>query len=127
LGDHLSLVLELGGLWLALDAIEGLGWARAVAGWALVAAAMLTKEMAVTAPALLALLVLGTGRWSRRATVVVAVQAVAVLLFLWLRTAVLGAFGHGALTGSGALAQVAMVPWRLGAYLRIGLAPLGHS
>ncbi|HXU79984.1 MAG TPA: hypothetical protein VN914_01215, partial [Polyangia bacterium] len=33
LGDHLSLVLELGGLWLALDTIEGRSWARFLAGW----------------------------------------------------------------------------------------------
>jgi tetratricopeptide (TPR) repeat protein len=126
LGDHLSLALELGGLWLALDGIRG-STARAVAGCLLVAAAMLTKEMAVTAPALLALLALGTGLWGRRAVVVVAAQGVAALLFLWLRTAVLGAFGHGALTGGGALAQLAMVPWRLLAYLRIVSSPLGHS
>jgi tetratricopeptide (TPR) repeat protein len=126
LGDHLSLVLELGGLWLALDGIRA-GWTRAVAGWLLVAAAMLTKEMAVTAPALLALLALGTHAWSRRAALAVAAHALAALLYLGLRTAVLGAFGHGAMTAGGALAQLAMVPWRLGAYLRIVVSPLGHS
>ena len=126
LGDHVSLVLELGGLWLALDGIEG-RWARLAAGCGLVAAAMLTKEMAVTAPALLALLALGTGRWGRRAALAVAAQGLAALVYLALRTAVLGAFGHGAMTGGGALAQLAMVPWRLGAYLRIVVSPLGHS
>jgi tetratricopeptide (TPR) repeat protein len=88
---------------------------------------MLTKEMAVTAPALLALLAVGVGRWGRRALAAVAALAAAALLYLWLRTAVLGAFGHGAVTASGSLVQLAMVPWRLGAYLRIVLSPLGHS
>jgi tetratricopeptide (TPR) repeat protein len=117
LGDHLSLVLELGGLWLALDALAGRprAAARAVAGWLLVAAAMLTKEMAVTAPALLAVLAWLDGAPRKRAAALVAAYAGAALLFLWARTAV------------GALAQLAMVPWRLGAYLRIVLAPLGHS
>jgi tetratricopeptide (TPR) repeat protein len=129
LGDHLSLVLELSGLWLALDALRaGRGWiGRAAAGGVLLAAAMLTKEMAVTAPALLALLVVGTRAWGRRAALLVGAQGLVALLFLGLRTAVLGAFGHGAVTAGGALGQLAMVPWRLGAYLRIVLSPLGHS
>ena len=128
LGDHLSLVLELGGLWLGVDALVGRRpVAGAVLGWLLVAAAMLTKEMAVTAPALLALLAWVTGAQRRRAALLVGAYVVAALAFLAARTAVLGAFGHGALTGGGALAQLAMVPWRLGAYLRLVLAPLGHS
>jgi tetratricopeptide (TPR) repeat protein len=128
LGDHLSLVLELAGLWLAVDALAAprpLG--RATLGWLLVTAAMLTKEMAVTAPALLALLAWVTGANRRRAALLVAAYGAAAAGYLLVRTAVLGAFGHGAVTGGGALAQLAMVPWRLGAYLKLVVAPLGHG
>jgi len=86
--------------------------------------------MAVTAPALIAIVAWGTGAWRarrRRTAITVAAHGLAALLFLVARTAVLGAFGHGATTAGGAAAQLAMVPWRLGAYLSLTLSPLGHS
>jgi tetratricopeptide (TPR) repeat protein len=132
LGDHLSLALELGGIWLTLAALRlpaGTRWhGRVVAGWLLVTAAMFTKEMAVTAPALMGLVAWGAGVWrGRRAALVIAAQGLGAALFLGARTAVLGVLGHGATTAAGTLAQLAMLPWRLGAYLRIVVAPLGHS
>jgi Tfp pilus assembly protein PilF len=131
LGDHLSLVLELAGLIVALGTLhaERLRPAAALGAVGLVLAAMLAKEMAVTAPALLALLAWSTGalRSRRRRTIAtVAAHGSAALLFLAARTAVLGAFGHGPLTTGAALAGAAAVPVRLGAYLHIVLAPLGH-
>jgi tetratricopeptide (TPR) repeat protein len=68
----------------------------------------------------------GAGR-SRRAVLAVAAHGLAAGLFLVVRTAVLGVIGHGATTAAGTLGQLAMLPWRLGAYLRIVVAPLGHS
>jgi hypothetical protein len=126
LGDQLSLVLELGGLTLAFDSWRG-GRLRAVLGVVLVAAALLAKEMAVTAPVLLALLAWGAGVPRRRAAPAVAALVGAAVLFLVARTAVLGAVGHGAVTAGGTLGQLAMVPWRLGAYLKLAVAPLGHG
>jgi tetratricopeptide (TPR) repeat protein len=126
LGDHLSLALELGALVLVLRTLERPRPVLAVTAWLMVAAALLAKEMAVTAPALIALVAIAVGKW-RGARLTVAAHAGAVLLFLAARTAVLGAFGHGALAAGGVLHALAVAPLRLAAYLRITLAPLGHS
>lgn len=132
LGDHLSLLLMLGALWLILDTLEGqrLPVGRAVVAWLMVVAALLTKEMAVTMPLLIALCAWVTGAWRRqprRAALLVLAHGAAVLGYLVVRTRVLGAFGHGELTAQGAIQQAALAPLRLGAYLRIVVAPLGHS
>jgi tetratricopeptide (TPR) repeat protein len=131
LGDHLSLLLELLALLLALEvlAADRLRIGVAVTSLALAFAAMLAKEMAVTAPALLAALAWGTGAWRdrrRHTLVLVGVHGLAALLFLLARTAVIGAFGHAALTPAGVFAGTTLAPVRLAAYFQIVLAPLGH-
>jgi hypothetical protein len=129
LGDHLSVVLELGALLLATSSPR---LARPRLLWPalsllLAMAAMLAKEMAVTAPLLIGLTAWASGLERRRTAVLVAAHGLVALLFVAVRTAVLHALGHGALTGAGVLAGVAMAAVRLGAYLRITVAPLGHN
>jgi tetratricopeptide (TPR) repeat protein len=123
LGDHLSLVLELGALLLAIR--PGRFWPAV--SLLLAMAAMLAKEMAVTAPLLIGLVAWAVGNQRRRVILLIGAHGAVVVLFLAARTAVLHALGHRALTGAGVLAGVAMAPVRLGAYLRISAAPLGHN
>ncbi len=132
LGDHLSLVFELGAVICALRATGGerLRFLPVFAAVVLTSLAMLAKEMAVTAPALVALAAWSTGalRARPRHTLVVLALLVAVVgAFFLARTAVLQAVGHAAITPRGVLAGAAHFPMRVAAYAWITLAPLGHS
>jgi tetratricopeptide (TPR) repeat protein len=133
LGDQLSLVLELAALLASLRAVRAprpaVTAAWTAAALVALAIALLAKEMAVTAPALLATWLWAEGAWSRtrrRAAILVGAQAVAVLGYLALRTAVLGALGHAPLTGTSFGTALLQAPTRVLAYLRVSLAPLGH-
>ncbi len=126
LGDQLSLVIELAALLLGLRALADgrLRWAALSVSLAFVA--MLTKEMAITAAGLLALLALTIRADRRRTAWLVGAHAAAALAFLIIRTAVIGAVGHAPMTASVILDGLAAAPHRLGAYLKIIVAPLGH-
>lgn len=132
LGDQLSLALELAALVVLLPRAPGEAWrlsgARLAASAALAAAAMLAKEMAVTEPALLALLAvaLGVAR-ARRVQAAVALHGAVALAYVALRTHVVGAVGQEPLTAHGLAAGLRDAPWLLAHYLWITVAPLGHA
>jgi tetratricopeptide (TPR) repeat protein len=124
LGDQLSLVLELAAIVVALPFAR----ARFVASTLLAAAAMLAKEMAVTEPALLALLAVGTGAWRvRRVQALVVAHGLVALGYVALRTHVVGAVGQEPLTGHAIASGLRDAPWLLAHYLWITVAPLGHA
>ena len=132
LGDQLSLVLELAAIVVVLPAERAGAWrlsaARMIGSAALAAAAMLAKEMAVTEPALLALLALALGAWrARRGQALVAAHAAVAVAYVALRTHVVGAVGQEPLTAHALAAGLRDAPWLLAHYLWITLAPLGHA
>ena len=130
LGDLLSLALELGAVVVALPFVaDGRRW-RLVASTALAAASMLTKEMAITEPAmlLLATAALGGGAWrTRRLRWLVAAHALVAVGYLALRTAVVGAVGQEPVTAASVRAGLRDAPWLLVHYLWISVAPFGHA
>lgn len=124
LGDHLSLALQLGAL---LAALRDRRWAGA--SLVLASAAVLTKEMAVTTPVLLALVAWSTGDLRTRPRsiwMLVAAHVAVALLFVVARTAVLRVVGHAPLSTGGVAQALALGPARLAEYLRICLVPVGH-
>ncbi|HEX6837494.1 MAG TPA: hypothetical protein VF334_13030 [Polyangia bacterium] len=132
LGDQLSLVLELAALAVVLPKDPASEWrlapARMIASAALAAAAMLAKEMAVTAPALLALLALALGAWrARRVQALIVAHGLVAVAYVALRTHVVGAVGQEPLTAHGLAAGLRDAPWLLAHYLWITVAPLGHA
>ncbi len=131
LGDQISLAAELGAIAASLLALD-----RAPAGrvlhrrWAaasalLAAAAMLAKEMAVTGVLLVGAAALLTGR-RRGAARLVLLHGAVTAGFLALRTAVLRQVGQAPVTVAGAARELSLLPVRLGAYVKISVAPLGH-
>ncbi|MCU1283072.1 MAG: hypothetical protein JWM53_6618 [bacterium] len=131
LGDLLSLALELGALVVALPLFsDGKRW-RLAASTALAAASMLTKEMAVTEPAMLvlvALIVCGGDGWRAPALRrLVALHTLVAVAYLALRTAVVGAMGQEPITAATMREGLRDAPWLLAHYLWISVAPLGHA
>jgi Tfp pilus assembly protein PilF len=119
LGDQISLVCVLGAVLVAERSLA--------ASVLLGAAAMLSKEMAVTTPALVALWLWTVGAPRKKTLVALFAHGAMALLYLIVRTKVVGHLGQGetstASIGEGILgaARLALV------YARITLAPLGHS
>jgi protein O-mannosyl-transferase len=130
LGDLLSLAFELAALVVALPYFaDGRRW-RVVASTALAAASMLTKEMAVTEPAMLLLVAVALGGdvWRKsRLRWLVAAHALVAIAYVALRTAVVGAIGQDPVTAATVRTGLRDAPWLLAHYLWISLAPLGHS
>lgn len=133
LGDLLSLVFELAALLVALpllaDDARPRRW-RIAASAALAAASMLTKEMAITAPALLVLLVLivRPAAWrAARTRWLIGAHALVALAYLVLRTAVVGAVGQEPVTALTLRDGLRDAPWLLLHYLWITVEPLGHA
>jgi tetratricopeptide (TPR) repeat protein len=144
LGDLLSLVFELGALTVALPLLaDGSGadagdsdgttrpdrW-RFVASTALAAAAMLTKEMAITAPAIVLLVALARrpGAWrTRNLRLLVALHALVAIGYLALRTSVVHAVGQSPVTAATVRTGLRDAPWLLAHYFRITVQPLGHA
>ena len=131
LGDLQSLALELGAVLVALPLIAGerRPW-RLAASAALAAASMLTKEMAVTEPAMLVLVAvaLGGDAWRGRGLrVVFVVHTLVTVGYLALRTAVVRAVGQDPVTAATLRDGLRDAPWLLAHYVWLMLAPLGHS
>jgi len=135
LGDHVSLLFELVSLHLALVSYRRGSGLLAAAASLLLLLSLLAKEMAITAPALLALLVYVERRAAtaplpplRRAIGVVALQGLACIVFFALRTRVLGGhIGHAALTTTTITQGLMEAPLLVWDYLKIALMPLGHN
>ena len=131
LGDLQSLALELGAVLVALPLIAGerRRW-RLAASAALAAASMLTKEMAVTEPAMLVLVAvaLGGDAWRGRGLrVVFIVHTLVAVAYLALRTAVVRAVGQDPVTVATLHDGLRDAPWLLAHYVWLTVAPLGHS
>jgi hypothetical protein len=133
LGDLLSLVFELGALVVALPLVSDEArrprW-RIAGSAALAAASMLTKEMAITEPAILALVILVAkpAAWrDARARWLVAVHAAIAIAYLALRTYVVGAVGQEPVTLHSLRDGLRDAPWLLVHYLWISVEPLGHA
>lgn len=130
LGDVLSLAFELGAVVVALPlATNGKPW-RYAASTLLAAASMLTKEMAVTEPAMLlcAMMALGELGWrSRRLRGLVAVHTIVAVGYVALRTHVVGRVAQEPITAAFVRDGLRDAPWLLAHYLWISVAPFGHS
>lgn len=129
LGDGLSGLLGLAGLHVALSAAGATPWRAVLAGAAsllLAFGAMAAKEMAVTQPALLFLVLFMFGRWSRRAAGLVGATALVSLGFLALRASVIGRIGQEDSTLASLGEGLLTAPVALVGYLVLTVAPLGH-
>ncbi len=132
LGDHVSLLLELLALNCAMraarvDAKRPLF--DSALSIALIFASMMTKEMAVTEVVLLtgACVFSSVPVERRRAAILVAAHGLATIVFLMLRTKVIGRIGHGDITGHTFLQALREAPVYVMHYVRIILQPLNHS
>ena len=119
LGDGISLACVLGAVLLAPRSLA--------LSLALGAAALLSKEMAITTPALVVLWLWAIGGSRRRMIVLGAAHAGIAVAYLIVRTHVVGQLGQGATTGAAIGSGVfgaARLAW---VYVRLTLVPLGHS
>jgi protein O-mannosyl-transferase len=119
MGDLLSAVVELAALAAGLCAAR-----RGSAAWA--AASMFAKEIAVTEPLLLALLLWLDQRRPRWLLLVVP-HFLAALGYVVMRSLVLGRVAQRGLSGTTVALGVKKAPILLAEYARLTLAPLGHS
>ena len=130
LGDLLSLAFELAAIYVALPlARDDARW-RYAASTLLAAASMLTKEMAVTEPAMLvcAMIALGEAGWrSRRLQLVAGLHMIVAIAYVGLRTHVVGRVAQEPITAAVVAGGLRDAPWLIAHYLRISLMPLGHS
>lgn len=130
LGDLLSLVLELGAILVALGYLDEPRPRRLAASSLLALAAMLTKEMAVTEPALVALaaVALDGDAWRSRALRrLVGAHTLVAVGYVALRTHVVGAVGQEPVSAHTLVEGLGDAPWLLAHYLWISVAALGHS
>jgi tetratricopeptide (TPR) repeat protein len=131
LGDQLSAILQLGSIVAAWKLIRGAPRPVALAAISLLlqAGAMFTKEMAVTTVGILALAVLLEGNRAWRAPrnlALLGAHLVLALVYLAVRTHVVGRVGQDDVTASTVLRGLSEAPGLLLGYLRISVAPLGH-
>jgi tetratricopeptide (TPR) repeat protein len=115
---------------LPLVAVATLPAWRVAASAFLALAAMLAKEMAVTEPALLALLALAcvpsawrVARWRQ----LVLVHVLVAVGYVALRTHVVGATGQDPVTRATVIEGLRDAPWLMVHYLGITLMPFGHA
>ncbi len=134
-GDLLSMVLQLGGLLAAIDALAAPPRRGALAAsLALFALALLVKEMAITSALLVPAYVLSERRallrdpsGRRRVVALAAGHVLLAVAYVAVRTAILGRVGQADVTPATVLHGVAFLPWLLLLNLEVALMPLGHA
>ena len=128
LGDLLSAVLVLPALFAGVRAARRIvrsSWSAL--SLLLAAAAMFAKEMAVTAPLLLALALWLDGRLRARASLaLLGAHAAVAAGFVVMRSLVLGQVAQKPLTAATAALGLQKAPVLLVEYARLSLMPLGH-